>query len=416
VKRDEIRRGVGADGAKLLPVKPTSRPDGATGKPLDPHYAESRTYRLLAAHQSADGVTLFWRGHGRQSWTTILGYHADGLVRGAPVRDTIGISPAGRRKIKDSLRSYWKASQARKPKAGAGTAAKPARKAATRSAAKAGRTAAPTPAATTTGELVGSGRVVGRVHYRKSGEGYDPRSKRIQVVVTGRGRKAEPPAPPKPPKPVVPPAPRLAAPKPKAVPRVTPKLASFTPKPPVLPAPLPPPAKPPAPAPVAPAAPSLLAQSAGFARSLGIQVDAGGHSFLRSKYGDQRVQEVPAAYSPTTKTIYLNEQHPYWQNPRSLMDPASASKWFSSGSDEHAIVHEIGHAVHNALIGDTNYQRVRAHKFRAEQAALVKAEVSGYAATQPVEFVAELYAALKSGKTFSPEVMALYRRFGGPTP
>lgn len=109
VKRDEVRRGLGVDGQKFEPVAPATlhRPGRGAGPPLDPRYAESRTYRLLASHPTATGVTLFWRGHGRKSWSTILGYHADGMVHGAYKRDTIGISPAGRKKIADRGATYW---------------------------------------------------------------------------------------------------------------------------------------------------------------------------------------------------------------------------------------------------------------------------------------------------------------------
>lgn len=112
VKKDEIRRGIGADGEKFMPVKPSSRPDGATGKPLDPHYAESRTVRLLGMRVAKDGVTLFWHSgisaKQKLPWATILGYHADGVVIGAYRRDTIGISPAGLHRIEDAARLWWR--------------------------------------------------------------------------------------------------------------------------------------------------------------------------------------------------------------------------------------------------------------------------------------------------------------------
>jgi hypothetical protein len=112
IKRDEIRRGIGYDGKPLEPVLPSSRPDGAKGKPLDPHYARSRTYRLLAMRVATNGVTLFWHsGHGRKQklpWATILGYHADGVVIGAPMRDVVSsISPAGMRKLKARALQWW---------------------------------------------------------------------------------------------------------------------------------------------------------------------------------------------------------------------------------------------------------------------------------------------------------------------
>jgi hypothetical protein len=110
VKRQEIARGIGADGRKLPPVKLESRPDRAKGPPLAPHQAESRTARLLAYSSTATGATLYWRASGRKSWALILGYHAriEGYVEGAPERDTIGISPRGRARVRSQARDWWR--------------------------------------------------------------------------------------------------------------------------------------------------------------------------------------------------------------------------------------------------------------------------------------------------------------------
>jgi hypothetical protein len=111
LKRQEIARGIGADGRKLPPVKPESRPDRAKGPPLAPHQAESRTARLLAYSSTATGATLYWRASGRRSWAEILGYHAriEGHVEGAPLRDTLGISPRGRARGIAQARDWWAA-------------------------------------------------------------------------------------------------------------------------------------------------------------------------------------------------------------------------------------------------------------------------------------------------------------------
>jgi hypothetical protein len=111
LKRQEIARGIGADGRKLPPVKPESRPDRAKGPPLAPHQAESRTARLLAYNSTASGATLYWRASGRKSWALILSYHAriEGEeVRGAPLRDTLGISPRGRAQVAAQARDWWR--------------------------------------------------------------------------------------------------------------------------------------------------------------------------------------------------------------------------------------------------------------------------------------------------------------------
>lgn len=110
--KGQVRLGIGRDGKPLKAVKAASRPDGADGKPLDPHYGESRTVRWLrsSAGLATRGVTLWW-SHG---WGRILGYHAEGarLMRGGkavgrlPVRDVRGLSPANERKLRAACRRW----------------------------------------------------------------------------------------------------------------------------------------------------------------------------------------------------------------------------------------------------------------------------------------------------------------------
>jgi hypothetical protein len=105
LKQKEIRRGVGVDGKRLAPVKPSSRPDGATGPPLTPHTAESRTRKWLRVSIGLkSGTITLWWSHG---WGQILGWHGAGLVRGAPVRDVIGLTSADLKKLHDEMRLYW---------------------------------------------------------------------------------------------------------------------------------------------------------------------------------------------------------------------------------------------------------------------------------------------------------------------
>lgn len=106
LKQKEIRRGIGVDGEPLAPVQRASRPDGATGPPLSPHYAESRTRKWLRASigVKAGTVTLWW-SHG---WATILSYHRAGLVIGAPIRDVIGLTAVDETKLQAEMRAYWR--------------------------------------------------------------------------------------------------------------------------------------------------------------------------------------------------------------------------------------------------------------------------------------------------------------------
>ena len=44
----------------------------------------------------------------------------------------------------------------------------------------------------------------------------------------------------------------------------------------------------------------------------------------------------------------------------------------------------------------------------------ITGKVSPYSQTSSDEFIAEVYAGLVSGKKFSDDVMALYKKYGGP--
>ena len=81
----------------------------------------------------------------------------------------------------------------------------------------------------------------------------------------------------------------------------------------------------------------------------------------------------------------------------------------SSDSDLHFIAHEMGHVLH----GDKSYKyREAAIMPIAEEP--IKKEVSPYAATHPLEFVAEVFAGKVSGKTYSDRVMNYYKTLEGP--
>ncbi len=105
--RAQLVAGRDRYGARLKPVLPTSRPDGADGPPLTPHDEGSRSQKWIRsqAAPSRRGVTLWW-SHG---WGAILGYHGDGLVRGAPVRDVRGLAPGRLRTLRRECRAWWDA-------------------------------------------------------------------------------------------------------------------------------------------------------------------------------------------------------------------------------------------------------------------------------------------------------------------
>jgi hypothetical protein len=90
------------------------RSDGANGPVMDPHGAASRAYKLLASSATAKGCKLFWRAGGAIVskkgviyMPEVLGYHADGLVRGAPVRD-VRLSDDSIASLRQEGESVWR--------------------------------------------------------------------------------------------------------------------------------------------------------------------------------------------------------------------------------------------------------------------------------------------------------------------
>lgn len=80
----------------------------------------------------------------------------------------------------------------------------------------------------------------------------------------------------------------------------------------------------------------------------------------------------------------------------------------------HAAVHEFGHV----LFGLKTIDLWEADRDTGILRAILKpwqagAEVSDYAGTSPLEFVAEVFAGIMLGKHYSGSVMDFYRALGG---
>lgn len=206
------------------------------------------------------------------------------------------------------------------------------------------------------------------------------------------------------------PEPRRARERPRVKTRETP----LVPSPGLGTSPAPAPVSPP---PAAPARPPVVDRSLAYAASKGVDVRLDGRDHLRRNgYTDAQAANIPAVYSSRNRAVFLNLSMSYWKDPRAFMARAAASQWFSAAGEDHIIIHEVGHALHHRSAGETRYQEIRKARLTPEEADLVAREVSRYGATKPVEFVAETFAGLVSGKTYPPEILNLYRKFGGPEP
>lgn len=80
-------------------------------------------------------------------------------------------------------------------------------------------------------------------------------------------------------------------------------------------------------------------------------------------------------------------------------------------SQENPVLHELGHKYHSDIVGSA-YDNQKNYRFNDSQKA-VAMSVSKYAATNGLEFVAETYAGVRSGKTYGKEVFDLLRAVTG---
>ena len=91
----------------------------------------------------------------------------------------------------------------------------------------------------------------------------------------------------------------------------------------------------------------------------------------------------------------------------------------ASFSADGGFLHEVGHMLHQDTYKFWNEARTEGSKIYQEfqQANIqnIAGQVSDYAKSDPLEFVAETYKRLRRGQTFSNDVMALYKKYSGPS-
>ena len=109
----------------------------------------------------------------------------------------------------------------------------------------------------------------------------------------------------------------------------------------------------------------------------------------------------------------------------SCINEANIKIGYKPASRFKTIYHEFGHlndpnissrACEKAFY-DSNkesYPKELTEWFNNTHNLKVSGEVSSYATENPAEFIAETFAGLVEGKTYSDDVMALYKKYGGP--
>lgn len=110
-------------------------------------------------------------------------------------------------------------------------------------------------------------------------------------------------------------------------------------------------------------------------------------------------------------------------NPSELYEQMGSVSHISMIHPAGTLIHEVGHAMHFGWAGskppkemtDEEYWTLAGMKeFDDKKEKRVAKRVSGYAASNPHEFIAETFAAMMLGVEFDDDVMELYKKFKGP--
>lgn len=118
------------------------------------------------------------------------------------------------------------------------------------------------------------------------------------------------------------------------------------------------------------------------------------------------------AYDMRDGQIWMNTNNEFWDDLEKQQRQAFDEGWFSSEDPNHVVYHEIAHKLHHDKVGDRDFMYSPLMTLRED--AIIAEEVSFYGATESAEMVAEVFAGVIAGKTFSKEVMDIYEKYGGP--
>ena len=120
-----------------------------------------------------------------------------------------------------------------------------------------------------------------------------------------------------------------------------------------------------------------------------------------------------AAFHSGNRTLYVNPDAATGEDRRADFEAG----FLSTPDQQGSIMHEMIHSKHSraALSNDgPSLDELRTDNFDNDEKAMIREEVSDYAATNGMEFVAEVGAGVLSGQEYSDGVMELYDELGGP--
>lgn len=170
-------------------------------------------------------------------------------------------------------------------------------------------------------------------------------------------------------------------------------------------------------------------------KAKGIRLDDIRVTATAAPENDRRLEEAYAWANMVTGEITINGKT---FNQYAARRPAPSSlfrdDWFTDDRPEGVLIHETGHARHGmnlnsdivTIMGLRSWEPKMAESIglvwnkRTDKyvwpSGGVPAGSSRYGATNPLEFVAEGFAYLMTGKKMDPKLLALYKKLGGQVP
>ena len=135
------------------------------------------------------------------------------------------------------------------------------------------------------------------------------------------------------------------------------------------------------------------------------------------EFGGTQTRAEAGPFKSGDQRITVNTNQEAWQSTTEL----SISKKLDAGSgfteiasSESVLVHEIGHTAHTAGMSKGEEGFIRDSSFKREKAKVTGVNVSRYARSSSMEFVAEVYTGKTYGKVYGQEVEDLYKELKGP--
>lgn len=118
-----------------------------------------------------------------------------------------------------------------------------------------------------------------------------------------------------------------------------------------------------------------------------------------------------ACYNQDANKIIINVIGDFWQNKQEylLKKPIDL---FSSDSQNHIFYHEVGHYLHLKKIKYEKVGELQSTIYKDKD--FIRKNVSYHATFNQLEFVAEVFAGMKSGKVYCKDIMDRYRFLNGP--